>query len=352
MDVCNCKKNQKQANLGMGAIKNLVIDRTRLGYVDIAKGVLITYLLIHHIIDFGISNFELGDNYVLTILRELQRPIMLCYFMQAFFFITGYCSNFDNPFTVFLKKQIKSLLIPALIFTVLYYSAKFDFKSLFETLIYFGGRFWFITSLFIAKLFYWLLNKYIKNGVVLFSILLVVSFLSTIINLEGYFPNYWWNRQTMDLCLFLYIGQFMRGKIENRKIQFCSLLIYVITISICYIFEIKIPHVTAGFYTMPSTWFIHILLSLSGTLLLMVICKCINNNKTLEFLGKNSLTIYLFQDVVITLFLKIFASELLNNDILISVFIVLFIWICALIVLSAISLFLNTKYLKWTLGKW
>lgn len=336
----------------MNTTKNLIGNKQRLGYVDIAKGMLITYLIIHHIIDFGIRNFDLGGNVVLTTLREVQRPIMLCYFMQAFFFITGYCSNFDNPFIIFLKKQIKSLLIPALIFTVLYYSAKFDFKSLFETLIYFGGRFWFITSLFIAKLFYWLLNKYIKNGVVLFSVLLVVSFLSTIIDSKDYFPNYWWNRQTMDLCLFLYVGQFMRGKIENRKIQCCSLLIYVITILICYSFEIKIPHITAGFYTMPSTWLIHILLSLSGTLLLMVICKYISNNKTLEFLGKNSLTIYIFQDVVITLLLKTFASELLNNDILISVFIILFIWMCALIVLSAISLFLNTKYLKWTLGKW
>lgn len=111
----------------MTTIKSLVLDKNkRLGYVDIAKGVLITYLIIHHIIDFGISNFGLGNNFVLSILRELQRPIMLCYFMQAFFFITGYCSNFDTPFLIFLKKQIKSLLIPALIFTILYYSARFD----------------------------------------------------------------------------------------------------------------------------------------------------------------------------------------------------------------------------------
>lgn len=337
----------------MVTTKNLALDKKqRLGYVDIAKGLLITFLLIHHIIDFGISNFELEDNWVLTILREWQRPIMLCYFMQAFFFITGYCSNFDIPFFVFLKKQIKSLLIPALIFTVLYFFAKFDFKSLFETLLYWGGRYWFLTSLFIAKLFYWLLNKYIKNDMILFAVLLFISFFSTIVNAENYFPNYWWNRQTMDLCLFLYAGQFMRGKIDNCKIQLCSLLIYVITILICYVFEIKIPHVTAGFFTMPSTWFIHVLLSLSGSLLLIVICKNISNSNFFEFFGKNSLTIYMFQDVVLTLFLKIFVSELLDNNILTSVFIVLLIWVCALIVLSVISLFLNTKYLKWTLGKW
>src|SRR5574344_2013400 len=100
--------------------------------------------------------------------------------MPLFFFITGYLSSFDRPFTYFLKKKIKSLYIPFLIcecvFVVLHnpfyklgivaetYTIKDIFTCIFHILLFANSELllaplWFATALFFANIICYLLCK-------------------------------------------------------------------------------------------------------------------------------------------------------------------------------------------------
>ena len=66
----------------------------RIKWIDISKGILIVLVVLGHahistIVDLIINSFH----------------------MAAFFALTGYTFHFGNTFRVFIKKQIKGLLI-------------------------------------------------------------------------------------------------------------------------------------------------------------------------------------------------------------------------------------------------
>lgn len=59
----------------------------RIASLDIAKGILITMLVVSHIGFVGVTNVGI-ENKVLNLIGYMQRPLIVCYFMPAFFFIT------------------------------------------------------------------------------------------------------------------------------------------------------------------------------------------------------------------------------------------------------------------------
>lgn len=66
----------------------------RIPFIDIAKGIMIILLIFHHLPQ--VSKTLLGlENETLESLDGLKY-IYCTFFMQAFFVITGYCSNFDK----------------------------------------------------------------------------------------------------------------------------------------------------------------------------------------------------------------------------------------------------------------
>lgn len=89
--------------------------RTRIEYIDIAKGMLMCFLLFGHIPLFArILNI---DDSVRHELHEVI-PLYSTFFMQTFFIITGYCSSFSATWKTYFWKTIKTLLIPALLIDI------------------------------------------------------------------------------------------------------------------------------------------------------------------------------------------------------------------------------------------
>ena len=75
------------------------MSNPRLAYIDVAKGVLISIVIFHHI-SFqanmaGIHNGCIQWNFTFL-------PLYASWFMPAFFIITGLCSNFNRPIGSFL----------------------------------------------------------------------------------------------------------------------------------------------------------------------------------------------------------------------------------------------------------
>lgn len=326
--------------------------KKRLSYLDVAKGLLILFLLLHHTIDFtfSIKGLHITNNF-LSYMKEIQRPVMLCFFMQAFFFITGYCSNFSLAFKIFFIKQVKTLLFPAIFLTVILFLIKKDISGLSNSLILYGGLYWFLVSMFVSKTIFWcFIRVFTKSKKILFIVLLLLSLGGTAFK-QLNLTNYWWIQQTCDLTLYIFLGNVLKSNITNRKIFITSIILYVATISCCYLTNIGIPHVTAGFNTTLTTWPIHIILSCCGTITFVNICYLIKANTFLEFIGKNSLIFYLFHDNIVMKLLKTFKSILQQNDNLLSLSITLIIIVITIIVLSIISHILNKKYFSWIIGK-
>ena len=98
---------------------NNQIKEGRDSSIDMAKGILIAMLIFHHIVDVC-AQLDVS-NIVISAMRSIQKQMIVCYFMPAFFMITGICSNFNKPFVPFVKNQIKSLLIPAVSFILLFH---------------------------------------------------------------------------------------------------------------------------------------------------------------------------------------------------------------------------------------
>lgn len=76
-----------------------------------------------------------------------------------------------------------------------------------------------------------------------------------------------------------------------------------------------------------------ILMGVSGSLALFVICMKIGNSRWLEFLGRHTMTIYLLQECVMVLLIKLYLHYQINLPKLFIVFIMIFAtaFVCALI---------------------
>lgn len=76
--------------------------KNRINYIDIAKGFLILYLIVFHF-RWGTMKAGINCNEFLYLLDYTK--IISCFFMPAFFILSGYCSSFNTNFVNFAKKH-------------------------------------------------------------------------------------------------------------------------------------------------------------------------------------------------------------------------------------------------------
>ena len=112
----------------------------RLQFIDIAKGLGIMLVLFGHLLPN----------------HSVVKAIIYSFHMPLFFITAGYVLS-NRPFSSIIKKRFRSVIIPYLVFGLIYGS--FDLKSLCfilygsnESLIYAGsnGMLWFLPCLFFS----------------------------------------------------------------------------------------------------------------------------------------------------------------------------------------------------------
>lgn len=87
----------------------------RIRYIDVAKGILILFLVISH---FGIVVHRIGIDSVNFACIYYLCPFFWPFFMEGFFFVSGYCSHFDVNALTFFKKQMKEIVVPWIFFII------------------------------------------------------------------------------------------------------------------------------------------------------------------------------------------------------------------------------------------
>ena len=331
--------------------------KKRITYFDVAKGLLISIVVLHHYLLYAHSIYGI-QNKTIGFLFDYQK-VLLCFFMPGFFFITGCCSNFNKKFNVFLWGNFKTLIVPSVFFTLLTRLLAGEYNHLHSEIIrstivdivLFGGHYWFLQALFIAKIIYWVINKQFSSKFAIFFFCLIIALGGNYLNQYDIIPNFWFHRHAMDLCLYIALGCILKNHLGNSFFR-TSTVIYIFTIVLLLVFNGHIPYLTRSFsYSLPL-YPLHTVLSVTGSILILYLSKIINSNSILEYLGKASLVIYVCHiPFSIQPILKLSKSLLGDSGVVSSIIIILLEILITLAICALFYRLINTKYLKWIIGK-
>lgn len=328
--------------------------KERLHFIDVAKGILIVLVVIGHLAN-ALSASVNDDDIFLLCFCNVRKYIWSPFYMPAFFIISGLCSNFNLEFFVFLRKNVKSLLIPAVLFGIPLYLAKFLQHTVNITDCCYGilfQSFWFLRSLFLSKMLYWTLCKFCgKHVIVKFLFCFLLSFVVSVFcgNIGSNDPGF-----VVHSCLllpFLWIGQFFKSFDYSKwSLSFVSLLVYVTIVLVSFLMDVRLPYITLATRVSGITFLPMLLLSVSGTVVVLKVSRLIVNSLLLEKMGKQSLSLYLLHLIFMPVYSKIW-NKLFCNSILLSLIAFVLSSFILLFTCSRVSAFVVKTRFKWILGR-
>lgn len=344
--------------------------KERLHYVDVCKGLLILMVIWQHIPAF--VSWAGVDSSVIENCGGGSSWLFWGFYMQAFFLTNGYTSNFRKDFKPFLWGSFKALLIPYIAFALIGKGLDALFwgeTQLWQKTAGLGDQvwffmeesYWFLTALFMARILYWFLCRYVKNdyyrGFVALVVMLLGFFLNHVydgVSLDAaHFNNHLHYRNAMCMMIFIWIGEFLK----KHKTLFQK---YLAPISITYIVCVVVTHIlgkaTTPSYTHSTAILYHqiplyLFYATTGSIAMLWISQKINVNKVLEYLGKGSLVVYMTHFAYLRMVVKILPS-IISPYGTVSGLTFYFITFLLTATMSAGTIWLfNRKYLKVLIGK-
>lgn len=330
--------------------------KERLAYIDIAKGILILFLLMGHALLF-IRNEGIDDSFI-NGFQKLRLYLWTPYYMPAFFVITGFCSNFNKPFSTFLWQNFKTLKIPAIIFglflavvTMMSHHTLSVHRVLHHlSFCVFESGLWFLDALFVAKILFWsILRINSKKWFVLFACIsfFLIGFVLYKNNLPS--KDYGNVSHALMLTMFLLVGQQLRTiQYPNIKGTIVWGVIYLFAIIVIMFMGIKIPFITNKISLSWLQIIPFFFLSISGSCFIISFCELFKTNAWLEFIGRNSLVFYMFNTFALNISVKLLSKYMTSHLLTVAMYLIVMVLTCTILVI--ITKMLNTKYLRFTLG--
>lgn len=267
--------------------------KKRLGWLDIGKGIAMLFIMMSHTI------------WVPDIYCQFFKPIYLSFFFCA----SGFVFSLKNNFAEFFMNKFRTLMIPwftlsvisilsSQIITTGNHTLKNDVTGLFLQIRGKDDYMWFIACLFVAELLFYVVVRYITLKFRYFVYVFGLAYSITLYKIGvGSLP---WHLQTMGVALFLLgLGfEFKNNhercmKLINTKMLVCSGLAYLVFMlfKLYVIKDLNVIRVNQ-YDNNAFTWIVGSLLALF--FFLQIICK-IENNRVLEFIGRNTLVYFAFQ---------------------------------------------------------
>lgn len=311
----------------------------RLNYLDYAKGIGISLVVLAHIYCFNPD-----------INRELLVVWIYSFHMPLFFIISGMLLKYKNENDIknVIMSRIKGLLIPYLFFSLLSICVKIIINGFNKNMVIWDLIYsvigigidvlWFLPALFIGEILFVLINNIVKNNYIKFILIAFLFISSTFISKENGLILLLISRGLISLGFVAigYIGfEFVKNENINVLILVALFVIHIITSRI------------NGFVDLNNLVFnnklLYILNSILGSFILIELCKLVKSNE-LTYLGKNSLIIMAIHLNLIYLFNKYIGLNLYGY---ISGLI-----LCILIILIEIPIiYVIDNYLPFMIGK-
>lgn len=294
------------------------MEKERIPYIDVAKGLLILMVLLHHM-PHVVRILGVTDSFYQGV--DDCAFLYSTYFMPAFFLITGYCSRQTRELNVrnLVIKNLKTIILPA--FTLglvcsciglagmVYKQGVGVLPIEFAKAVYHnvgsivknGGNYWFLSALFVAKIMHSIIyHNVIKisigggEKIILFAIyltLVALGYLMFSLNVK----EHWAIWHAFLLCIFLYCGQLLRESGISKRISVVSITTFVVIILFYVVIlnSIALPRVAMKIVI--DTWYevpVFLILSFTGSVMIFTISRFIYENRYLQYWGRNSLTLY------------------------------------------------------------
>lgn len=333
--------------------------KPRVSYLDVAKGIMIILVIVHHIPQ--VIKAEMGSySGCWADIRSLNF-LYANYVMQTFFVISGICCNFNKPFVPFLWSNVKTILLPALLLPILcdwiinifqlnFHPSDYLHFHLPHTLIQ-GPINWFLPTLLIAKLLYWIIHHLFQPFWTKLLIGVCLLTLGCMLNELDIVPNYWMHRHALSMIFFLCVGQWLEKHHPSDLLLWTGASVFLV-MTFCIKFTTNaFCWITNSYHVSPTEIPLHLLLGITGSCLILVVSKLIHNNRILESIGRNSLVFYVFHFQYLRFIASHFSSYLSQMGYGESCCLAL-VMLCSAILLSyLLARLLNTRYLKFSLGK-
>lgn len=155
----------------------------------------------------------------------------------------------------------------------------------------------------------------------------------------------------MMLYLFIPIGEYIKRFCISKTVYILCTFLYVIFEAFLSFYFKEYIGVTFIIFLKWRTVIFLLPLAITGSIMVLGISKILKKNRFLEYIGRNSLPIFLLHTIILIKILDK-TKEIISNcpqqgELL---------WIallCSTLIITLIIVFiLNLKQLKWILGKW
>lgn len=235
---------------------------------------------------------------------------LFSFHVPLFFFISGLLFDDQKHSNIikFFKNRFKRLIIPYFIFNIIMYlflkifdKSEIWIWSFFQRTLY--GNYiwpdqwlsiinvptWFLLTLFLVWLYYFLLNKLVKSRLIKVIIIIILSIL---IFIESKFVNFRlpWGAEVWLMGLFFYsLAHIFRREINNtvEKIN----LWYILLVPFLIFTNLLLLNDTNMSTNEYGNYFLFMINSFLGIYVFVIFSKVLWKNSITTFLGKNTLII-------------------------------------------------------------
>lgn len=271
--------------------------------------------------------------------------ISYSFFLEAFVFISGILVGFQSlkrPVKEqgfkFITKKIKRLILPSVIFSIIYYFCFYSYSGIYNGIIAIingCGHLWFLPMLFWCFVFLWLIERISINKITVLIIASVISLFSnnTLPVRIGV---------TMYYFIFFLLGYYYPtgalNKIINPSIR--NILIYLVLF--CCLFPLSITSYSDSISGVILTHLIRLISSFSGVMFMYCLVLRLTPDKKplpplLVTLSTYSFGIYIVQQFILK-YLYYHTSLPLTVDYLLLPFIGTFVALILSLIITHISL--------------
>lgn len=337
---------------------NIQIEKNkfkRIEYIDIFKAIGIICMIMGHIGFGGKFNYFIH-----------------AFHMPMFFIISGYLYKKTFNTKQFLKKKIKTLLIPYFLFGIISYviwilfnlknvsiSPLLSLISINTENLPIAGALWFLTALFFAEIIYFFIDKIKSSKLKNICIIIISLFGNCATTILPFRLPLALDATFVGVGLF-HIGNIVKNYEDNKKINKvlnlkAGNLCLITIITIILIFTNKYVNMRTGTYGFIPLFWTNALFSTMVGINLSKKLENILNSKIKNYIisiGSNSIIYLCLNQIIIKLIdeiKNIFIVIELNNTLKLLVAIIQFLIVMAILYIS--DLIINKTKLKIIIGK-
>ena len=324
--------------------------KDRLNYIDIARGLLILSMLLFHlpyIIKRGVGY----DSWALLNISDLTY-LYVPFFMPAFFYISGYVTNFQKNCFLFVKSKVFKTLIPATLLTMVSHLIMFDFSIPFlksHFWIYGAGE-WFIPCLVVGEICFLGVSR-IKSSHLRIITSLFICVVGVVLSNYTTLTNVWYFENALVFLPFLLLGDLCKKKIFSISFFVCMLGMYLFVLLLYYIIFNKMPFVMQSIQCELHEIPLMLLGGGAGTMALLGVSMFIRRCEWLEYIGRNTLLFYILHWNLAIRVCGLIFNKIVPHSIMIDIISYVICFLMVTVLLMIFAYLFNTKYLKWVLGR-